>query len=155
MRLTLAAVGRLGAARSGPEGSVFETYARRLSEPLTVREVADDRARATDERRRREGSRLLTQIPDGATVVALDEGGETLGSRAFAARLQAWRDDGVRDVCFIIGGADGLDAAVKARANMNLSFGSMTWPHLLVRGMLAEQLFRAQCILARHPYHRD
>ena len=69
--------------------------------------------------------------------------------------LAAVPSPGVRDVCFIIGGADGLDAAVKARANMNLSFGSMTWPHLLVRGMLAEQLFRAQCILAGHPYHRD
>lgn len=155
MRLWLAAVGRLSGARAGPEGAVFETYARRLTDPLTVREVPEERARSAAERRRREAQRLQSQIPDGATVVALDETGQTIGSRAFAGRLADWRDGGVRDLCFLIGGADGLEPDLRTSADLVLSLGVMTWPHLLVRGMLAEQLFRAQCIQTGHPYHRD
>ena len=86
--------------------------------------------------------------------MALDERGEALDSVGFAERLKRWRDAGVRDVAFLIGGADGHGAAVRARAEMLLSLGPMTWPHLMVRGMLAEQLYRASTILAGHPYHR-
>jgi 23S rRNA (pseudouridine1915-N3)-methyltransferase len=86
--------------------------------------------------------------------VVLDERGKAEASAAFAARLGAWRDDGVRNVAFLIGGADGHDARVRKRADAILSFGAMTWPHLLVRAMLAEQLYRAHSILAGHPYHR-
>lgn len=92
---------------------------------------------------------------DGAKVVLLDETGETLGSKAFAERLGRWRDDGVREVQFMIGAADGFDDAARAGADLLLSFGRLTWPHLLARAMLAEQLFRAISILANHPYHRE
>ena len=102
-----------------------------------------------------QGERLLGQVPVGAVVVALDETGKTLNSVAFAEKLKVWRDEGVRDVAFLIGGADGLDDAVRNRADLVMSFGAMTWPHLLVRGLLAEQIYRAQCILSGHPYHRE
>ena len=87
--------------------------------------------------------------------VMLDETGEVLGSVAFATQLGRWRDDGVREARFLIGAADGFDAAERAEADLLLSFGRATWPHLLARAMLAEQLFRAVSILANHPYHRE
>ena len=151
MRVVVVAVGR---ARDGPERAVYEHYVRRLTAPVALKEVEEKRATPVAERRRREGQRLLAEVPDGATVVALDARGRVLDSEAFAARLAAWRDAGVRDLAFLIGGADGLDAAVTARADLVLSLGPMTWPHLLVRGMLAEQLYRAQAIATGHPYHR-
>ena len=88
-------------------------------------------------------------------IVALDERGKDLSSRQLADRIAGWRDDGIRDIVFLIGGADGLDGRVRERADLLLSFGRVTWPHMLMRGMLAEQIYRAQCILAGHPYHRD
>lgn len=106
-------------------------------------------------RRAREGEALLAALPDGGRVVALDERGRSEASEAFATRLGRWRDDGVRTVGFIIGGADGLDDAVRKKADLVLSFGAFTWPHMLVRAMLAEQIYRAQSILAGHPYHRS
>jgi 23S rRNA (pseudouridine1915-N3)-methyltransferase len=87
--------------------------------------------------------------------VALDERGKALPSEAFAAKIGDWRDRGAGDLAFLIGGADGHGDAVRARADFLLAFGPMTWPHMLVRGMLAEQLYRAQQILAGHPYHRS
>lgn len=155
MRLTMIAVGRLSAARAGPEAALFEHYARRLTDTLTVREVAEDRSRDTAERRRREAGRLLELVPRGALLVAMDAGGTALDSPGLAKRLGLWRDSGRPDICFAFGGADGLDANVRQQAEFVLSMGPMTWPHLLARGMLAEQLYRAQCILAGHPYHRD
>ncbi len=98
---------------------------------------------------------MLGAIPKEATVVALDGGGRSLDSRTFAKRLEGWRDGGVRDLAFLIGGAEGLDRDLISDADLVLSLGAMTWPHLLVRGMLAEQLFRAQSILDGHPYHRE
>ena len=92
---------------------------------------------------------------DGARIVALAERGETIGSRALAERLGRWRDDGAREARFLIGAADGLDEAERSRADMRLGFGALTWPHMLVRAMLAEQLYRATTILAGHPYHRE
>src|SRR5262245_12039715 len=97
---------------------------------------------------------LLAQIPDGATVVALDRSGKALGSEDFAAHLARWRNDGVADLAFVIGGAEGLDRTVLDRAHFRLSLGAMTWPHLLARVLLAEQIWRASAILAGHPYHR-
>ena len=98
---------------------------------------------------------LLAAVPADAAVVALDESGQALSSRALAARIGRWRDDGRGCIAFLVGGADGLDDAVCARADLVLSFGKATWPHMLARAMLAEQLYRAQQILAGHPYHRD
>lgn len=153
LRLHLIAVGR---ARKGPERALYEHFAGRLTAwPLALREI-EPRGRIAPERlKAAEAEALLAAIPDGATLIALDETGKALASSDFAQRIADWRDDGVADLAFVIGGADGLDAAVRNRADLLLSFGRATWPHMLVRGMLAEQLYRAQQILAGHPYHRE
>lgn len=152
MRLLIAAVGR---ARPGPEKTLFDHYAARITWPLDLREVEEKRPLSSSELREREAKLLLEVLPEGSTVVALDARGRMLESPVFAARLGRWRDDGVRDLAFVIGGANGLAPEVRERAGFVLSLGPMIWPHLLVRGLLAEQIFRAQCILAGHPYHRE
>jgi 23S rRNA (pseudouridine1915-N3)-methyltransferase len=151
MRIVIAAVGRL---RRGPEFDLLESYRRRLQWAVTIREVEEKRPLPPAERRRREADLLRAALPDGATVVALDEGGVPLDSRQFAHWIGAWQNKGLRDLAFVIGGADGLDAALRDGAEMKMAFGSMTWPHMLVRGMLMEQIYRAQQILAGHPYHK-
>jgi 23S rRNA (pseudouridine1915-N3)-methyltransferase len=147
----LLAVGRL--RPSGPEASLFAEYNRRLRPPLLVTEVAEARGGTPAEIRRREGAALLAALPESSLLVALDGGGDAPSSEAFAALCGRW-DEGGRTPCYAIGGAEGLDPAVLAAAAHRLSLGPMTWPHLLVRGLLAEQLFRAQSIRAGHPYHR-
>ncbi|HLF58958.1 MAG TPA: 23S rRNA (pseudouridine(1915)-N(3))-methyltransferase RlmH [Alphaproteobacteria bacterium] len=151
MRLWLAAVGRAG---SDPARALFDHYSGRLSPPLTLREVVPRKNVAPERLAEEEGRLLLAAVPGGAVIVALDEKGKALSSQAFAGRMGAWRDDGVKDLAFLIGGADGLAAKVRHKAALTLSMGPMTWPHLLARAMLAEQLYRAQTILAGHPYHR-
>ncbi len=115
-------------------------------------EVPDARGDA-GEITRREAAALVAAMPDGAIVVALDLGGGAPDSEALAGLLTGWRDSG-RAVCFVLGGAEGLHASVLARANHVLSLGKLTWPHMLARAMLAEQMYRAQCIAGGHPYHR-
>jgi len=161
MRIVVAAVGRSRAGKDGaPEQILFDDYARRLvgrgpaAMTLELREVEERRKLPTEARRTSEAELLLAQIPKGATRVALDGRGKTLGSEEFAKRLRIWSDDGVADLAFVIGGADGLDRRVMDGAALIVSLGAMTWPHLLVRAMLAEQLYRAQSILLGHPYHR-
>jgi 23S rRNA (pseudouridine1915-N3)-methyltransferase len=107
------------------------------------------------ELRAREAELILAALPKGARLVALDGRGEEWSSRDFARHLAAWRDGGAAELAFAIGGAEGLDSPVLDRADAVLSLGSMTWPHFLVRGMLLEQLYRAQQILKGHPYHRE
>ena len=147
--VAILAVGRL---KPGPERALFEHYAARLRPPPAVTEVAEARGSAA-EIRRREGAALLAALPAGALAVALDLGGEAPGSEDFAALLARWIGTG-RPLAFLIGGAEGLDPAVLARAEHRIALGPMTWPHFLVRGMLAEQLYRAQAIRQNHPYHR-
>lgn len=155
MRLWLAAVGRL---RAGSVKAVFDDYIDRLAGlPLgapTLREVEPRKPAPLPRLRRIEADLLLTAVPPAATVVALDERGRDLSSADFAARLATWRDGGVRDLAFLIGGPDGLDDSIRDKADLLLAFGRMTWPHLLAPLLLAEQLYRAQTILAGHPYHR-
>jgi 23S rRNA (pseudouridine1915-N3)-methyltransferase len=127
-------------------------YAARLRPPLVVTELAEARG-SQAEIRRREGAALLAALPANAFAVALDLGGEALDTEAFAARLTRWLEGG-RPLAFLIGGAEGLDGAVMARADAVLSLGRMTWPHLLARALLAEQLYRARSLAAGHPYHR-
>jgi 23S rRNA (pseudouridine1915-N3)-methyltransferase len=154
MRLTIAAVGRFGAGRSAAERKLFDDYVKRLSQPFELREVVEKRPLPAQKLRQREGELLLAAVPDGARVVTLDVGGRKLSSPALAKRLEEWREAGIRDLAFLIGGAEGLDSAVLDQADLALSLGAMTWPHLLVRVLLAEQLYRAQCIAVGHPYHR-
>jgi 23S rRNA (pseudouridine1915-N3)-methyltransferase len=151
MRLHIIAVGRL---KPGPHEALARHYAERLTSPPTIREVEEKRPLPPAELREREGALLLAAVAKGAILVALDARGKTLASEAFAERLARWRDDGAGDLAFVIGGAEGLAETVRRQAQLVLSLGAMTWPHLLVRGMLMEQLYRAQQILAGHPYHR-
>jgi 23S rRNA (pseudouridine1915-N3)-methyltransferase len=134
--------------------ALVEEYGRRLPWALTVREVEARRRPAGPPGREAEAALLLGALPDRATVVALDGRGQPWDSAELARRVGAWRDAGVRDLAFVIGGPDGLAGAVLDRADAVLSLGPMTWPHLLVRVMLAEQLWRAASILDGHPYHR-
>lgn len=152
MRITLVAVGR---AKSEPARELYDDYAARLRWPLVLREVEERRTLPPAELKKREGELILAALPRAARLVALDEHGRTMDSRAFAALLGRWQDQGLRDLAFAIGGAEGLSEAVLDRAQLRLSLGPMTWPHLLVRALLSEQLFRAQAILDGHPYHRD
>ena len=145
MAVTVYAIGRL---KRGPETELVERYTKRLNRlKTTVRELPE---RASKDQ---EGEALLTSIPSSAFVLALDEHGEDLPSVKFARLLGDQLDQG-RDLAFVIGGADGLSDAVKARADLLIRFGRMTWPHQIVRGLLFEQIYRAETILLGHPYHR-
>jgi len=151
VRVHILAIGRL---KSGPQQALARHYAERITWPLAIREIEEKRALPPAELREREGTLLLAAVPKDAMTVALDERGKSLTSEAFAERIRSWRDDGVGDLVFLIGGADGLAEVVCRKARLSLSLGPMTWPHLLARGMLLEQFYRAQQILAGHPYHR-
>lgn len=152
MRITVVAVGRI---KAGPERSLAEHFEARINWPVNLREVEERKKLPPADLRDREGELLLAACPPGSVIITLDEHGKALTSRAFAKRLGDWRDEGRPDVAFLIGGADGLAKKVLKQSVLSLSFGSMTWPHMLVRGMLFEQIYRAQQILAGHPYHRD
>ena len=156
MKLTLIVVGRL---RKGPEATLIEDYITRLERigrgmglgPVSVLEVEDKKGGG----KAGEAALLAKALPEGAVLVVLDERGALLKSPAFAKKLAGWRDQGQRELVFMIGGADGLDAALVARADFKLSFGQMVWPHMLARVMLSEQLYRAASILSGAPYHRE
>ncbi|GIX13786.1 MAG: ribosomal RNA large subunit methyltransferase H [Paracoccaceae bacterium] len=155
MRIAICAVGRL---KGSPEGALVADWLTRFDRtgraiglgPARVIEVEDRRGGGPAA----EAALLAAAIPAGAAVCALDERGAALDSPGFARLIARWRDDGRRDAAFLIGGADGLDPALRARADQILSLGPMVWPHRLVRAMLAEQLYRAATILADGPYHR-
>lgn len=151
MQISIIAVGR---ARKGPERELFDSFAGRLNPPIELVEVEERRPLPIAAKVRREGELLRARVPKGAVTVALDGRGKALSSEDLAAQLDRWRDDGIGEIAFLIGGADGLDHAVIETAMLTLSLGAMTWPHLLVRGMLAEQLYRAEQIHSGHPYHR-
>ena len=139
MLLHIVARGRIG---RGPEAELVDRYLGRIAWPTRMTELPDT------------GGRMPSPASSTKTVL-LDEKGPPLGSLAFAERLGRWRDDGVREARFLIGAADGFDDAARGEADLLLGFGAMTWPHLLARAMLAEQLWRATSILAGHPYHRE
>lgn len=138
MLLHVIARGRIGRS---PEGELVDRYLKRIAWPTRVTELPDTGGKVPP--------------ADGALTVMLDERGEMLGSKAFAEKLGRWRDDGARETRFLIGAADGFDDAERQGADLLISFGRLTWPHMLARAMLAEQLFRATSILANHPYHRE
>lgn len=139
MLLHIMARGKIGRS---PEGELVDRYLKRIAWPTKVTELAD-----------RGG--VLPALAANSVVVALDERGQAISSAEFAARLGEWRDSGKREVRFLIGGADGHGDAIRTQTDMVLGFGPATWPHMLARAMLAEQLFRATSILANHPYHRE
>jgi 23S rRNA (pseudouridine1915-N3)-methyltransferase len=152
IRLHLLAIGRL---RRGPLYDLQALYAGRILPPVTIIELEEKRRLPAAELKQREAELILAAVPPAARLVALDERGAAWTSRQFAERLASWRDAGAAVLAFAIGSADGLGQSVIDRADAVLSLGPMTWPHLLARSLLLEQLYRAQQILAGHPYHRD
>ena len=159
MRLALIAVGRL---KAGAERDLATRYLERAIAAaravglagIDMRELDDSRARRPDDRRSEEARAILAAIPASARLLLLDERGKNLSSAEFAEDISKARDSGTPVVALVIGGPDGLDQTLRARANLVLAFGAMTWPHQLVRVMAAEQIYRAVTILAGHPYHR-
>ena len=139
MLLHIIARGKIG---RGPEADLVDRYLKRIAWPTRVTELPES------------GGRVPAPAENGVTIL-LDEKGEPLGSLAFARKLETWRDGGRREARFLIGGADGFGDEERGRADLLIAFGKATWPHLLARAMLAEQLFRATSILANHPYHRE
>ena len=152
MQLAVLAVGQM---RGMDEAPLYQNYAKRIAQ--SGRQIGFDGLHLTEIKEHASASTKLRTALDShqGLIVLLDEGGENWTSRQFADRLAAWRDDGRGDALFVIGPADGFDTALKARGHITLSLGKMTWPHMLTRIMLAEQLWRAISILSGHPYHRD
>ncbi len=155
MRVQICAVGRL---RKGPEKALIDDYLDRFAKsgralgfgPAALIEVEDKKGGG----RAGEAALLARAVPKGALICTMDERGKVLSSPEFAALLASWRDQGRQDVAFVIGGADGIDPGLRAKATASISLGKMVWPHMLARVMLAEQLYRAASILAGAPYHR-
>lgn len=139
MLLHIVARGKIGRS---PEAELVERYVKRMSWPTKVTELPDRGGRAPE-------------LPANSVSIVLDERGEAFSSADLASKLEGWRDAGKREARFLIGAADGHDEQQRKSADLLLSFGAATWPHLLVRAMLAEQLYRATSILAKHPYHRE
>jgi len=160
MRILIAAVGR---QRGGAERDLVDRYAERIRrsgpslgiKDLEIVEIDEGRAADAATRKQQEGAKLLQAVPAGGIMVALDERGKALTSRAFAERIANWRDDRHSVISFLLGGPDGLDDAVRRKADATLAFGTATWPHMLVRVMLLEQIYRTATLLLGHPYHRD
>ncbi len=146
MKVSIVAIGKL--KKSSPEAALIEEYAKRLSWDLALKEK--DNATQAEE-----AKFLLGSIPNGAKVVVLDERGENLKSTELATRVESWQNMGCSEVCFLIGGADGHVEETRKRADLVLSFGKLTLPHMLMRVVLVEQIYRLQTIIGKHPYHRE
>ena len=151
MNLTIAAVGRI---KKGPERSLWDIYAKRLRWPLSLIEVEAKNVIGIEQIKKKEADLLLAKVPKTSVIVALDQNGLVASSAEFAKKIGEWQNNGINNLVLVVGGSDGLDSTVLDKAQMIMSMGQMTWPHKLVRVMLLEQLYRAQCILNNHPYHK-
>ena len=159
MRFVVVSIGRL---KQGPERELADRYRERFDDigrklgfrGLAVHEIPESRARDTATRIAEEAAGIAAAIPEKSVLVALDEHGKSIDSAAFARQLGQWRDEGIANTIFVIGGADGLSPDLQRKAKLKLAFGTATWPHQMVRVMLLEQIYRAATILAGHPYHR-
>lgn len=152
MHITIAAIGK--AKSDTPYTQLYDEYVKRLPWTVALRELEEKKPLPTDRRKAREAELLLNACADAHRIIALDERGKDTTSPALAQRIGDWQQSGDSRIACIIGGQDGLDASVRDRADLVLSFGKLTWPHMLVRPLLAEQLYRVYTILAHHPYHR-
>ncbi|RCS23579.1 23S rRNA (pseudouridine(1915)-N(3))-methyltransferase RlmH [Phyllobacterium salinisoli] len=159
MRITIFAVGRM---KAGPERELADRYFDRFAKAGSslglefsgVSEIVESRAATADQRKQEEAARLFEALDGGARLILLDERGKMLGSEDFAGRIGRMRDEGQRQLILAIGGPDGHDTRLRARADLVLGLGAMTWPHQIARILVAEQLYRAATILSGHPYHR-
>lgn len=153
MRITIAAIGKLTA--NSPEHSLLTQFKKRLPWKLDIKEFQVKKQLPTPQLKEMESELLLGAVPDGAKMIALDERGKTLTSPEFASTLQQWQDDGFNQFAFLIGGAAGHGSSIYQKSHLQISFGKMTWPHMMVRAMLCEQLYRAHTINTGHPYHKE
>jgi len=144
----------VGRGKRDPCTSLFTEYVKRLPWRTELKEIEMRGRVSTREQQDREGKLMLNTIPDSGLVVALDRCGKALTSEAFAGKLHYWQNCSIPIITFLIGGADGLAGSILQRSDEVISFGDMTWPHMLARVMLAEQIYRASTILSGHPYHR-
>jgi len=159
MRLLIAAVGRL---KAGPERELLARYVERTNaagkslalSPLDIVEIPESVAKTAAKRKSDEAAALLSAIPSAAKLIVMDERGKSTASEDFANQLARFRDGGAQTAAFVIGGADGLDETLRKKADLALAYGSATFPHQIVRILLAEQIYRAITILSGHPYHR-
>jgi len=159
MKIVVVSIGRL---KQGPERELAERYRERFDDigrklgfrGLDIHELPESRARDAATRIAEEAAAISAVIPEKSALVALDERGKSIDSATFARQLGGWRDEGIANTIFTIGGADGLSPDLQRTARLRIAFGSATWPHQMVRVMLLEQIYRAATILAGHPYHR-
>lgn len=152
MKISIIAMGK---ARAGAESQLVEQYLRQCGWQVNITELQIKKPLQGEALKKAEAELLLGAMQDMDACIALDERGKHLSSMEFARTMERWQDIGQHRIAIVIGGADGLHESVRAQARLLLSFGRLTWPHMLVRSMLAEQLYRAWSILQGHPYHRE
>lgn len=146
MKIVVAAIGKC--KKNSPEKMLIDEYIKRSGWDVVIKE-------ADNSNQEEEAKYLQAAIPQGAKVIVLDERGLNIGSRELAEKIENWQINGCSEICFLIGGADGHLQSTRDRADLVLSFGKLTLPHILMRAVLMEQIYRVQTIIAGHPYHRD
>ena len=152
MRITILAVGKI---RNSIFNQLYELYVKRLRWEILLYEIESHNKKSWHEQQKDESIRLIALIPNNSCVITLDERGKLLSSRELASWVEEKIEEGTKDICLIIGGPNGLDPNILLKSNLILALGRATWPHLMVRGMIAEQIYRVQQILSGHPYHKD
>jgi len=153
MQITISAIGKL--KKNTPEDILIQDYLKKTKWPVVIKEFEEKKTLTVDQLKEAESNLLLSSVPQGGKIIALDERGKTPSSREFAELIGKWLDEGVQSISFLIGGANGHAEKLRERADYKLSFGRMTLPHMLARVVLAEQIYRAKTILDGHPYHKD
>lgn len=151
MKVTIAAIGKF---KNSPEKEIFHSYLKRVSWHVDLKESEAKKSISGDQLKDAEAALLQASIPKSSKLIVLDERGKNISSAELASLIQSWQNDGTSSVAFAIGGADGLRDTLRQEADFVLSFGKLTWPHMLVRSMLAEQIYRVYSIISGHPYHR-
>ena len=151
MNITIAAVGKM---KAGPEKMLWDDYAKRLKWSLAVKEVEEKKPLKPAQMKIKEAELLLAAVPKGATLIAMDQNGRSFSSPDFAKKIGSWQDNGISNIALLIGGSDGLDKSILDKAELKIAMGAMTWPPMRARVMLLDQIYRAQCILSNHPYHK-
>ena len=151
MKFTIVSVGRM---KKGPERDLCDLYIKRLKWSFTLEEVEEKNHLGPNEMKKKEAEFLMEKVPEGALLIAMDQNGDILSSVEFAGKISDWQNQNIRNLAFVIGGSNGLDITILNKADKKIALGKMTWPHMLARVMLLEQLYRAQSILGKHPYHK-
>jgi 23S rRNA (pseudouridine1915-N3)-methyltransferase len=152
MKITIAAIGK--DRHSSSTDNLFKEYKKRIPWIVELKEFEERKSLPPQQLMEKEAELLLSSVHSGAKVIALDERGQNISSEEFAALIAKWQEQGCSNIAFLIGGAAGHGEEVRKRADFTLSLGKMTWPHMMVRALLSEQLYRAYTILTGHPYHK-